>query len=1449
MKRTISILICLLLAFSVYVPAVGEAAAEAVSAVPINNYTVKRTGVIGGTVYPLEGYSLKGEIADRLLPWSVAPDCLSGANNGVLSFNNMAQPLNGSEGIMFYLSIPAENTIAFVLELENPNDPTRWRMNYDPEMSPYVGESVMLLRDGASAWEEKSFVRTLPQSSNLNKNYKCGITFEGAFSGWVKVPYTSLRNDSGLRFDAAKDKLKNIPFRFANLGGDYGAVTVGPLMLVTEDGSAPEISISDTYKTEAAVTAYAPTDYTINSGTLSAAESYLTDKGSAKVAALSGGSASGVRQLCYNLRSEELGHTDGLVIYLDVSAACSFTAHITLNDPGDKSRWKLSYLPQLLLYANNDYYLLSEETGRWQKGTVGLAKDGKSTARGLISIESAFRGWVIIPYGSFANDSGYTFIPEKDTAKDICMTFSALNTSGTASAWMGFKAQAEIDYTSGAATSVEVVERYALTVGNTANGSVTLSRKTAAAGERVVATVVPNSGYRQAADGLKLNYTYAGKAKTKLITEKGDSETAGEGEGNAFYFTMPDSAATVTARLVSTDTLDPILLEPTAVGDSAFRLGLRLYAENADSVTAGFLITDKQTTELSHSSVARGVTELVCSRRYDETSPENGGIKYRDYTVVLDGIINPAKQYTLRGYAAYYENGVKKYRYTDQITVCFNETVTEEMPTLADFGTPTEILKNSAVKYELIDSPFISLSNSSAVKLYTDNGFSCTTAQTNNSTRWLTANYNNFSLDGVTDIVLYIKGPAGYAENLYLNFKSTTGYDYKLWAHRSYYIAALGDKKWTEKKTSEASDTTHGLIDLPAGFEGFIRVPLTSLYEPSKVNGNTAIKAVTFRFSYIGNSANPITVAPVFGAYARSGRDAVRPTVLAELYPETAGAVAYTAQNQVFADSGIFYWPVTENAESYLITAYEKNGGYIERASYRVYSNSGAVTGLEPSTDYTVQITACDRTEAPIAYYKPFTVKTAAANPASAVTKTDVSYTASSGNGNASLALNALPAGSEALLDGNPNRGLRGCMEFYHFTSQDTIKAQLDRYVANNVYTTVSTPIYVCYIYPGDYRGKTLDSTFFSSLQFIFDYCREKKIQLLLRFAYYDVNNFNDRTPTIEEITSHIAQIADNGILTRNTDVLHVLQAGFVGKFGEWHSNTTEVNKKTVLKDFVEKLLPDGIYSQVRMQKYKQDLPSTDYEARFGIHLDSYFGIMDGSELGSATFSYGNAEWDECVEVAALTPNDAELYYWGQFNDMGMYCEGYAAALGAGQLCLTTLSGVNGYKDTTEYSESCMGQWKKLPVTREWLEFNNLPYADGWFADSSGNTVYRTVFEYIRDHLGYKITATELKTEASGNSLSAELKLCNNGFSAAFNLEASLVLLNSSGKAVASTDAVDAASLTTGSHTLNARFTLSGSGEYTLALLLKSKSGAAARLDNKIPFNNGYNILYKFTKG
>ena len=37
------------------------------------------------------------------------------------------------------------------------------------------------------------------------------------------------------------------------------------------------------------------------------------------------------------------------------------------------------------------------------------------------------------------------------------------------------------------------------------------------------------------------------------------------------------------------------------------------------------------------------------------------------------------------------------------------------------------------------------------------------------------------------------------------------------------------------------------------------------------------------------------------------------------------------------------------------------------------------------------------------------------------------------------------------------------------------------------------------------------------------------------------------------------------------------------------------------------------------------------------------------------------------------------------------------------------------------------------------------------------------------------------------------------------------------------------------------------SGEYRLALKLLSKGGAAARLDNKTDFSNGYNILHEFS--
>ena len=48
-------------------------------------------------------------------------------------------------------------------------------------------------------------------------------------------------------------------------------------------------------------------------------------------------------------------------------------------------------------------------------------------------------------------------------------------------------------------------------------------------------------------------------------------------------------------------------------------------------------------------------------------------------------------------------------------------------------------------------------------------------------------------------------------------------------------------------------------------------------------------------------------------------------------------------------------------------------------------------------------------------------------------------------------------------------------------------------------------------------------------------------------------------------------------------------------------------------------------------------------------------------------------------------------------------------------------------------------------------------------------------------------------------------------------------------------------------HTVSAELSLPDkAGQYYLALELRSKGGDTARLDNNIPYENGYNILHSF---
>lgn len=244
---------------------------------------------------------------------------------------------------------------------------------------------------------------------------------------------------------------------------------------------------------------------------------------------------------------------------------------------------------------------------------------------------------------------------------------------------------------------------------------------------------------------------------------------------------------------------------------------------------------------------------------------------------------------------------------------------------------------------------------------------------------------------------------------------------------------------------------------------------------------------------------------------------------------------------------------------------------------------------------------------------------------------------------------------NDALMNANPNRGFRGYIEVVNF---DTTESELHTNITqrmNRHMQYVQTTVAVCYIYPFDYLGKELDEQFFDVLQWTFDWGRKNNIQYCLRFAYWHDAYYQVKTATTEEILSHVDQIAKSGIIEKNKDVIHSFQAGFVGKYGEWHSETTLTDHKAILENIIEKLIPDDVYGQVRKPEYERLLDDTnDRKDGLGYHMDSFFGIQDSSQYGSGTFSLGLEDWTHAVKDGAYSPQDGELYFHGQFvHDVG----------------------------------------------------------------------------------------------------------------------------------------------------------------------------------------------------
>jgi hypothetical protein len=156
-----------------------------------------------------------------------------------------------------------------------------------------------------------------------------------------------------------------------------------------------------------------------------------------------------------------------------------------------------------------------------------------------------------------------------------------------------------------------------------------------------------------------------------------------------------------------------------------------------------------------------------------------------------------------------------------------------------------------------------------------------------------------------------------------------------------------------------------------------------------------------------------------------------------------------------------------------------------------------------------------------------------------------------------------------------------------------------------------------------DFRDKPISESFLNIISNDCKLSRQAGIKMVIRFAYNWIESVSDAPKYI--ILSHLDQLKP--ILQENNDVIAYMEAGFIGRWGEWHSSTNNLDQNLDAKKEILLKILDALPSQrmiaIRYPHNKKDIFEnasnlTEAEAfnfsnrsRVGFHNDCFLADID----------------------------------------------------------------------------------------------------------------------------------------------------------------------------------------------------------------------------------------------
>lgn len=341
---------------------------------------------------------------------------------------------------------------------------------------------------------------------------------------------------------------------------------------------------------------------------------------------------------------------------------------------------------------------------------------------------------------------------------------------------------------------------------------------------------------------------------------------------------------------------------------------------------------------------------------------------------------------------------------------------------------------------------------------------------------------------------------------------------------------------------------------------------------------------------------------------------------------------------------------------------------------------------------------------------------------------------------------------SQAIIN-NPERG------FYRLEETGMVQGKITPYVKldSRQLQRIRKEHTLLFRYFGlkEWRTVDLPDSVLRDIRSDFNAIRSAGLKCIPRFTYSA--NIGEPDASLNIILRHIQQLKP--ILQQNKDVIAVMQAGFIGAWGEWHSSTngneSVQNMRAILNAILDALPPERMV-QVRTPRSKQQI--------FGLSFDATAAI-------TPLIAYNGAPVPRVGHH-----NDCFL---ADNNDMGTYWRNNRVdtALAKAYLHLDSRFVPMG-GETCQQSEftTCPNALQEL-VRLRWSFLN-----EDFNRDVLKSFESNGCMDEIKRKLGYRLllVRAEFTSQVSqSGSLSFAMTITNTGWAAPFNRrEAELLLRN-----------------------------------------------------------------------